>query len=164
MKLEGVRQRRRLSSTNGRDTCVTGRDWELDASVDILNLKNRPHHVRLLDHIVENTMLKTTGDCGVTGNHSKSTIGPQSKPSVSQCLLRSYYPVVMTRQHYLAEILESGRQAGTFLTHETDTSVYRTLLKGSYVARPSSLTQPYFKFVQPMVALQEVRKVIIREL
>ncbi|CAL1716650.1 unnamed protein product [Somion occarium] len=79
-----------------------------------------------------------------------------SSNPVSLNLLRSYYPVVETLQCYLANILEKGSCDTQYLTHETDTMLYRTLLKESYVANRYTLPETRFKPLKPMVPLKEV--------
>ena len=83
----------------------------------------------------------------------------EEKPTISQRLLRTYYPVVMSLQGYLADMLQSGRKSSAFLTHETDSMMYRVLLKNSLVCRHVSPIQQRFQSIAPMVALQEVSDV-----
>ncbi|KAL4243808.1 Telomerase reverse transcriptase [Abortiporus biennis] len=77
----------------------------------------------------------------------------QTTPSM--ILLRSYFPVVHTLQQYLAHIIQDAVNDEYFLTHETDTMIYRELLKISYVAAPSKVKN-CFVTVPPMVPLQEL--------
>ena len=87
---------------------------------------------------------------------SETMSDTSQKLSVSQCILRSYYPTVMTLQNYLSEILQSGRRAGNFLTHETDTMSFRVLLQNGIVCSQSDALPQPMTFVPPMVALSEV--------
>lgn len=70
-------------------------------------------------------------------------------------LLRSYYPVVETLHSYLGNILERPSSAN-ILIHETDTLIYRTLLKQAYVANAKGVPDTRLVLSKPMVPLKEV--------
>ncbi|KAK7690659.1 hypothetical protein QCA50_005758 [Cerrena zonata] len=74
---------------------------------------------------------------------------------ISLNLLRSYYPVVESLQSYLGSILDPPRPRD-FLIHETDTLIYRNLLKEAYVANLRGIPSTRLSLSTPMVPLKEI--------
>ena len=76
---------------------------------------------------------------------------------VSLNILRSYYPVVESLNSYLCSLLGLPTPHDV-LIHETDTLLYRNLLKEVYVANPKGMltTHPHLTVSAPMVTLKEV--------
>ena len=74
---------------------------------------------------------------------------------VSLNILRSYYPVVESLNSYLYSVL-GPPTPHDLLIHETDTLLYRNLLKEVYVANPKGMLKTNHTVSAPMVTLKEV--------
>ena len=74
---------------------------------------------------------------------------------VSLNILRSYYPVVESLNSYLCSVL-GPPTPHDLLIHETDTLLYRNLLKEVYVANPNGMLRTNLTVSAPMVTLKEV--------
>ncbi|TCD64911.1 hypothetical protein EIP91_003447 [Steccherinum ochraceum] len=84
--------------------------------------------------------------------------------SVTLNILRSYYPVVLTVQDYLAQILGHRGNPAAFLIHETDTIPYRSLLTNALVCSRYDPIYGTINVASPMVHFREIIENAQREM
>ena len=126
----------------------------LTCSVTITRFRVKPFHTRLQGSLAT---WSSVGRLTITFHH-RYWQRPQKSHmdnKVSLNILRSYYPVVESLNSYLCSVL-GPPTPHDLLIHETDTLLYRNLLKEVYVANPKGMLRTNLTVSAPMVTLKEV--------